>query len=203
MKPTVLMFVKAPVLGAVKTRLAATVGDDEALRAHCWLVQRQVSQLPADWPLEVHYAPGTEAAEAQMREWLGEADGRTFWPQPEEDLGGRLRAATAAAFGREAEAVLLIGGDCPELDEAGLRDAARALERAPVVLGPARDGGYYLLGMRRPRLELLDGIAWSTSEVAAQTRARADEAGVAVAELPMRGDVDTAEDWAPWAERLR
>ncbi len=202
MKPTVLIFLKVPEAGAVKTRLAAVVGEVRALAIYRWLVERQVAAIPRDWPVEVHYAPGTAAAEAAMRGWLGEALGRSFWPQSEGDLGERLQSATQAAFGRGAEAVFLIGGDCPDLDETRLREAAAAMVAADVAMAPARDGGYCLLGMRAPQLELLTGIAWSTARVAAQTRERAQAAGLALVELAEMADVDTAEDWAPWDSRL-
>ena len=202
MTPTVLIFLKAPAEGAVKTRLASGVGDARALAIYRWLVERQLAAIPRGWSVEVHYAPGTPAAAAAMRSWLGEASGRSYWPQPEGDLGARLQAATAAAFGRGAAAVFLIGGDCPELNETRLRSAAAALADHEAVMGPARDGGYYLLGMRAPRLDLLRHITWSTARVAEQTRERAAAAGIPLAELESLADVDTAEDWAPWDSRL-
>ncbi len=202
MTPTVLIFLKAPVAGAVKTRLARAMGDGRALAIYRWLAERQLAAIPVGWSVEVHFAPGDAAGAVEMRAWLGEAEGRTFWPQCEGDLGVRLRAATASAFARGAEAVFLIGGDCPALDAARFTAAARALEGADGVLGPARDGGYYLLGLRAPRLELFEGIAWSTSQVAEQTRVRARRAGLELAELETLADVDTAEDWRAWAEHL-
>lgn len=131
-----------------------------------------------------------------MRRWLRplhpELD---FTAQRRGDLGARLAAACAREFARGAPSVLAIGGDCPGLDAAILRKAARALERTDVVLGPARDGGYYLIGLNQPQAELFDRIAWSTPAVLAQTRMRIHAAGLTFTELPQLEDVDDAASW--------
>ena len=202
MIPTVLIFLKTPVRGQVKTRLAVDVGEAEALRIYRWLVERQMAAIPAGWSVEVHYAPGTEEAGLAMRSWLGEAPGRSFWPQPEAGLGERLWVAMEGAFGRGAPGVFLIGGDCPELDAAALREAAESLQGADVVMSPALDGGYVLLGMRAAWPQLLCGIEWSTAHVAGQTRARVAESGLRLAELRFRADIDTARDWHRFKTRL-
>lgn len=193
MNPTVLIFLKAPVAGRVKTRLAADLGDAEAVRIYCWLTERQLAAVPAGWPVEVHFTPA--GAEPLMRSWLGQKAGRTYHPQVEGELGTRLAAATAAALARGAEAVCLVGGDCAELDAPRLRAAATALDAHDAVLGPAADGGFYLLAMKALPAGLFDGIAWSTAVVAEQTRARLRAAGCRWHELPVLRDVDTAEDW--------
>jgi len=193
MNPTVLIFLKAPVAGAVKTRLAAEVGEARALRIYRGLAERQLAAIPAGWPVEVHFTPA--GAEATMRAWLGEASGRTWHPQPDTDLGNRLATAVAGAFGRGAGAVVLIGGDCPGLGTSELRAAAAALRTCDAVMGPATDGGYYLLGLRAACPAWFADIAWSTPMVAAQTRAVADRLGLTLRELPKLRDVDTAADW--------
>ncbi|MCF3649315.1 TIGR04282 family arsenosugar biosynthesis glycosyltransferase [Synoicihabitans lomoniglobus] len=193
MTPTVLIFLKAPVAGAVKTRLAVDVGEAEALRIYRWLAERQLAAIPSTWPVEVHFSPAPAAAE--MKAWLGEAKGRTFWPQVEAGLGERLRHAMAGAFARSAEAVFLIGGDCPGLNAKVLNRARDALREHDVVMGPACDGGYYLLGMTTARPELLHDIAWSSDRVASQTRQRVEAAGLALAELNPLRDVDRLADW--------
>lgn len=193
MIPTVLIFLKAPVAGAVKTRLAVELGDAEALRIYRWMAERQLAAVPAGWPVEVHFTPA-DTGEA-MRNWLGEAADRAYFAQPDVDLGARLQLAAEAAFGRGAPAVFLIGGDCPRLDAAALTEAAGRLAKSDAVMGPAVDGGYYLLGLRAPRAAWFEGIAWSTPAVAQQTRDRAKAMGLRLAELPVRRDVDTRADW--------
>lgn len=194
MTPTILIFLKAPVPGQAKTRLAAGVGDDAAMEIYQRLVHRQMANLPTDWPVEVHFAPAHE--EPLMRAWVGEAAHRTFYPQIEDELGERLIHAMKGAFERGAKGVFLIGGDCPELDGARLRRAASRLQDVDVVMGPTFDGGYYLLGMGKPRDALLTHGEWGTSTVADSTRAIAGRNRWSMHELSTLQDVDTAEDWA-------
>lgn len=194
MTPTILIFLKAPVAGQAKTRLAAGVGDARAMEIYQKLVHRQMAALPVDWPVEVHFAPARE--ERLMRAWVGESPHRSFFPQVEEALGDRLRHATLGAFNRGARGVLLLGGDCPELDTARFGEAAVALEQHDVVMGPTFDGGYYLIGMGRRRTALFHHEEWGTGTVAERTRTIARREGWTLDELPQLRDVDTAEDWA-------
>mgnify|MGYP003675933734 CR=1 FL=1 len=193
MNPTILIFLKAPQLGRVKTRLAAEIGDAAALDAYRRLVARQMAALPTGWSVEVQFTPA--AAEAEMRRWLGEAPGRQFVAQREGDLGAKLAFAVEGAFIRGAARVLLIGGDCAELGGREFTAAARGLESHEVVLGPSKDGGYYLLGLRREHPEVFEGIAWSTGAVAEQTRQRLRTRAIAWQELNELRDVDTLADW--------
>lgn len=202
MIPTVVAMLKAPTPGTVKTRLAEALGAEGAAAVYRWLVERQLAALPTEWRVEVHGAPAAELG--GLARWLGPRP--RYEPQVEGDLGARLTAAVAGAFGRGAEAVLCIGGDCPGLGEAGLREAARVLEDVEAVLGPALDGGYYLLGLRRPCAGVFDGVAWSTAEVAEQTRRRLAAAGLRWRELAVLEDVDDAASWrraqAVWPGRV-
>ena len=193
MTPTILIFLKAPVPGQAKTRLAAGVGDDAAMEIYQKLVHHQMAALPEDWPVEVHFAPAEE--EPLMRAWVGESSNRAFFPQVDGGLGARLVHATKAAFERGAEGVVLLGGDCPEVNATILTRAAEMISARTVVLGPAFDGGYYLLGVGAPHVALLAHDEWGGSTVAATTRRLAKGQGLAVRELPRLRDVDTMEDW--------
>lgn len=192
MTPTILIFLKAPVQGRVKTRLAVGIGEEAALRAYRRLVERQMAALPEGWPVEVHYAPA--GAETMMRDWLGNRP--RYVAQPEGDLGHRLRSATEGAFAGGAEAVCLIGGDCPKLGVEHFEQAAATLEEVDAVMGPTIDGGYYLLAMRGPHLALLDHNVWSTPTVAQMSQVIALREDLNLRELEMLRDVDTAADWA-------
>lgn len=195
MRPTLVLMVKAPTAGAVKTRLASSVGALRATAIYRALVERQLLAVPATWPVVVCFDPPER--EAAMRTWLmsfREA-GVVFSAQTTGDLGQRLSAATADAFEAEAEAVILIGGDCPYLTGAILEAAAVTLAATDVVLGPASDGGYYLIGLRRPEPALFSGIAWSSPQVLAQTRARCMAAGLSVREVAELEDVDDEASW--------
>jgi hypothetical protein len=190
MTATVAIFLKAPRSGSVKTRLAATIGDRQALRLYRVMASRTLAAVSdAGFEATIWFAPADAGAE--MRHWLGEQ-----WdlrPQASGDLGARLAAAEqAVARGREW---LAIGGDCPRLDAELLGVAAAVVARDEIALGPTTDGGYYLIGGRTPLpARLFDGMAWSTSGVLDETRARLRRAGVAWRELPTLRDVDTAED---------
>lgn len=193
MKPTILIFLKAPERGTVKTRLAAGIGPDAALAAYRRLVERQVAAVPEGWPVEIQFTPAK--SEAEMRAWLGDAAGRTFKPQCEGGLGERLEHAVDGAFRTGARGVMLMGGDCAELGAAEIEEAAMALRRHGAVIGPSRDGGYYLLGLADNRREVFANIAWSTEVVAEQTRDRLRQLNLKWVELAVLRDVDTVEDW--------
>ncbi|GAB5562536.1 MAG: TIGR04282 family arsenosugar biosynthesis glycosyltransferase [Synoicihabitans sp.] len=200
MNPTILIFLKAPLLGTVKTRLAKDVGDEAALEIYRSLVQRQMAAIPPEWPVEIHFSPPTE--EGLMRRWLGEQKEWTFWPQAEGGLGMRLNFAMSEAFSRGAHAVMLIGGDCPELRRAQFEQARDELQSHDVVMGPSLDGGYYLLASDQPRGELFENVAWSTAEVAPRTREIIAEQGWRHSELAELGDVDTLADWEKLRNRI-
>ncbi len=193
--PTLILLLKAPVEGSVKTRLAATLGAAKAVVIYRCLVVRQVRAIPEGWTATVHYDPPDNGV--GMEAWLGPLRAELrFAPQCDGDLGRRLAHAFAGEFARGAESVIAIGGDCPGLDAEMLRAAGSALGKADVVIGPAADGGYYLVGLRRrvaPRL--FEDVDWSTPRVLEQTRARIREAGLTHAELPVLEDVDDAASW--------
>lgn len=189
--PVVVLMLKAPRAGLVKTRLAAAIGPAEATRVYRLLAERQLAAIPPDWPVEIHFAPAD--ARDEMRAWLGPRP--TLVPQSEGDLGARLIHAVADTFERGAPAALVIGGDCPELDEATLRSAADALRRNPLVLGPTTDGGYYLIGLDQPRPELFADIPWSTERVLAATLHQAKSVNLNARLLAKKSDIDTLEDF--------
>ncbi|MGE5232286.1 MAG: TIGR04282 family arsenosugar biosynthesis glycosyltransferase [Deltaproteobacteria bacterium] len=191
-----VVFARAPEPGRVKTRLAREIGEAAALEAYRELgtaVMGAVGVL-RDCEVVVAYTPAER--EGLVRGWLGSVPG--YEPQPEGDLGARMLGAIARRCAAGAERVLVIGTDCPDLDARLLETAFARLGRADAVLGPAADGGYYLVGMKRPIPELFREIPWSTPATLSATLARAAGAGVSVALLEERRDVDTAEDWRAW-----
>lgn len=197
MIPTIVLMLKAPVAGKVKTRLAAEIGAVAAVAAYRQLVEHLGAGLPPEWPVEVHFSP--REAEREMRGWLGER--AAYYAQVPGDLGERLLAAASGAVARGASAVFLIGGDCPGLDDEILRAAAAGLTKHDAVLGPARDGGYYLLGIKLVDHSLFHDIPWSTAEVAAKTRQRLRQVGWSWLELAEQEDVDDRASWDRARER--
>jgi hypothetical protein len=195
-----LVFVRAPVAGRVKTRLAAALGAEGALLIYRRLAEHALREARAmGGEVRVHFTPAD--AETEVRAWLGE--GPRYRPQSAGDLGARMESAFRAAFDEGADRVIIIGSDLPELSAALLRRAFDALESHPAVIGPARDGGYYLLGMRTMIEGVFDGMPWSTDEVLARTLERLRAAGIEPAVLDTLTDVDEVADlpagWAEWA----
>jgi rSAM/selenodomain-associated transferase 1 len=195
----VQLFLKAPRPGTVKTRLAASVGEAEAVRIYRGLAERQLNALERkpDRRIEIHYAP--EGAESEMRAWLGED--LDCLPQCEGDLGDRLAYAVERAFQSGAKHVFCLGADCPALEESHIQQAGKALRDVDVVFGPATDGGYYLLALKACHPCLFRDIPWSTSNTLEVSRLRASAAGLSVALLKQESDVDTLEDWQRFSNR--
>jgi len=190
----VLVFVRAPEIGKVKTRLAREIGGAEALRIYRRLGSHAVAQADgASAVLRIHYTP--EHDPDAVVDWLGA--GRVYLPQPSGDLGDRIAAAFEAAFRDGHAPVVIVGSDIPDLSTARIDRALSLLEDHPVVVGPASDGGYWLLGLREPRPSLFRGIPWSTPRVLAMTLERLRAEGVEPALLPRLTDVDEAKDLPP------
>lgn len=184
----VLVFAKAPVPGAVKTRLARAVGAEAAARlAGAFLVDtcRMRSSLPAV-RLVLVLSGDPRALPPALR------DVET-WPQSEGDLGDRLTAGLARALSSGPWAIA-VGGDSPGLSRDRLVDAERALAAGDSVIGPCDDGGFYLLGLRDLPDGLLSGLPWSQPTTLAATLARLRERGRAPVVLPPWFDVDRVED---------
>lgn len=191
MKPTVIVMLKAPRAGEVKTRLGREIGIAAALTAYRGLVEHQLRQMPEGWPVQVAYAPTD--AETEMRTWLG--DSFEYFAQTTRDLGQRLAAASQLHFLRSVSPLLIIGGDCPYLTRDYLLQLAVRFRDSDAVLAPARDGGYCLLGLRAANDHVFQDIAWSTSAVLEQTRQRLRAAGLRWVEAEAVEDVDDLASW--------
>ena len=189
--PTILFFLKAPVAGLVKTRLARDLGNEEALSAYTKLVHHQVKNLPEGWPVEVHY---TGTSDIQMlKEWL--SLDANYFSQWGDNLGERLAHAFESSFARGAAKAVAIGGDCPYLNQPVFKLLDTNLRENDVVIGPSSDGGYYLIGMRECCSELFDSIDWSTDKVLDQTIERMNLADIKYSLLPELEDVDDLPAW--------
>ncbi|MEE8169543.1 MAG: TIGR04282 family arsenosugar biosynthesis glycosyltransferase [Phycisphaerae bacterium] len=191
-----IIFAKYPQPGRVKTRLIGSISAEQAaeLHRHCLVATWRVAAgVPGTRPL---LAISPDDAATEFQRVLG--DDAACRPQGQGDLGARLERAARRAFEESAGRVILLGCDCPSLDRRTIETALRALDDADVVLGPAVDGGYYLLGLRSSAPLLFERIDWGTDRVAAQTRARCDEAGLSIHELAALRDLDRWEDLAAW-----
>jgi rSAM/selenodomain-associated transferase 1 len=193
-----LIFAKAPTPGRVKTRLATRIGESAATAAYRRLAN-QTAAAAATAKVDrvtVYYDPPGNEPETMVRLLLGH-EHWLYTPQAQGDLGVRLRQAFAATL-TIAQRVVIIGTDCPQLDGALITSAFSALRETPLVLGPACDGGYYLIGLSCLHPELFTDIAWSTSTVLEQTLARASIASITPHILPMLEDVDDEPSYRRW-----
>jgi hypothetical protein len=194
-----IVLLKAPRPGAVKTRLAQTLGAEAACAAYRQLVGQLLKRIGGIDHVQLRFAP--DDAGEEIRPWL-----RPGWSaagQGGGDLGERLARTFQDAFAAGARRVVVIGGDCPEIAAQDIEAAWAALARCDLVLGPAADGGYWLVGLRVMERPLFSGIAWSTGDVLQQTLDCARAAGRTVELLRELHDVDTEADWRRFLERAK
>ncbi len=187
-----MIFCKAPVPGQVKTRLMPDLTAYQAADLHRELSTRTLELATAGQlcPVQLWCAPDTDhpfftAATADYPVSLKQQQGR--------DLGERMQNAFSSALADHSGA-LLVGCDCPSLTETDLEDALTALAVNDVVLSPAEDGGYVLIGLSRLCPELFAGLAWGTSDILMQTRNRIGRSRLRYRELKEQWDLDTPED---------
>lgn len=197
-KECLILFTRYPEPGKTKTRLIPLLGAEGAATIQRQMTEQklaEVNQLLTFYPLsvEVYFAGGNEQL---MQEWLGL--NWVYRRQSEGNIGDRMASAFQASFAAAMKAVVLIGTDCPELNAPLMAEAFQLLGQHDLVLGPALDGGYYLIGLRRFIPEIFTGIPWSTAEVLQQTITIAQKLGLAVAKLPLLSDVDRPEDLSVW-----
>jgi rSAM/selenodomain-associated transferase 2/rSAM/selenodomain-associated transferase 1 len=196
MKEQLLLFARYPVPGHAKTRLIPALGQEGAARLHRRLTEQTagVARLAGACEDATVTVCFTGAARRDFRSWLG--SDFAYAAQSGGDLGVRLLTAFASAFRGGTRRVVVFGSDVPELSAGILHQALAGLREHDVVLGPAADGGYYLIGMKRDRPELFAEIDWGTERVCAQTLAAIERQGLAVRELPALSDVDLPKDAA-------
>ncbi|MHC4877612.1 MAG: TIGR04282 family arsenosugar biosynthesis glycosyltransferase [Planctomycetota bacterium] len=194
---TLVLFAKQPIAGTVKTRLAASWSPERAARLYeCFLRDQFERFNNAGERRIVGFAPDDQAA----HDWFASAAGNwDFWPQPETSLGGRMAECFERWCSGPDDRMVLIGSDSPNLPDRAFEQAWSLLEAHDVVLGPAADGGYWLVGLRgsAPHARaIFDDIDWSTSEVLRQTVNRVRSLNLTLALLPLWFDVDTEAEVA-------
>jgi hypothetical protein len=189
-----MMFVRAPERGAVKSRLATSVGEDVALELYKCFVRDMVEMLARGrQPFTIFFHP--PESRQRVVQWLG--DKYTLLPQVGDDLGERMKNAFKMVFSEGLNYALLIGSDSPDLPSLLIDEAFASLKDHDAVVGPSHDGGYYLIGFRADTFlpQVFDGIFWSTPEVFLQTldvlkKARRGHTHI----LPKWRDIDTLDD---------
>lgn len=195
MKECLIIFTRYPEPGKTKTRLIPVLGAEGAAKLQRQMTEQKLAeakQLHAINPisLEIHFTGGNQQL---MQNWLGNL---TYKQQSEGDIGCRMAAAFQTAFEAGMSRVVLIGIDCPDLKVELMLDAFQALNKHDLVLGPAKDGGYYLIGLNYLISELFISISWSTEKVLEQTQNISQKLELAIAYLPILSDIDRPEDLA-------
>lgn len=194
-----IVFTRYPEPGKTKTRLIPALGALGAATLHQQMTEYVLSQAKAlqsihPISIEVRFAGGEQQL---MQNWLGE-----HWhyvAQGTGDLGCRMETALVAAFQNKIESVAIIGSDCPQLQAELIYQAFQLLhQNQDLVLGPALDGGYYLIGLRHLIPELFTGIDWGTERVLQQTVNIAKQLNLKITYLPTLADVDRPEDLYIW-----
>lgn len=199
--PRLIVYAKRPLANYAKTRLGSVIGEQQAAGVYARLLYTHLLELLSAnlSDISIELSVTSVADVAFFADAFPEL---TVRPQIEGDLGRRMAASFERAFAEGAESVVLTGSDIPGLDSRIVLTAFDALETTPVVIGPAEDGGYYLIGMRAPGASLFDGIEWSSERVLTQTEALAQAQGLKITYLPELSDVDTVEDFCRWREMI-
>ncbi|MGE3852461.1 MAG: TIGR04282 family arsenosugar biosynthesis glycosyltransferase [Planctomycetota bacterium] len=195
-RDTLVVFMRWPDIGRCKTRLEPVLGAADTRRLYRAMVEKTFAAAHPLSTLGKHIVAYVEPADRcnDVAEWLG--SGLSVWPQPEGDLGSRCRHAMRRAFDEGAKRVAIIGSDLPHISPLLLAEAFSVLREQAAVIGPAADGGFWLLGLSRELPDTFDGVPWSTREALAGLQKQLAAAGVVAHMLPVLRDVDTPDDLA-------
>ncbi len=191
-----IQFTRAPQEGRVKTRMLTHLSAVQACELHCELTLWTCRQLLDSGFGDVELSVAGDAQHALFRRCVAMGVSRVSQQQGT-DLGQRMYNAMQRALAHYAS-VILVGSDCPGIDPGYLGQAVAALHTAPVVVGPATDGGYVLLGARVITRDIFQEIPWGTDQVYARTRVALTRSELAWVELPWLTDIDTPNDLQVW-----
>lgn len=202
MRKGLLVFARDPVPGQVKTRLAASIGNQAAAELYETMLQDVLKTAGQLNCIETVVFWGCEEGSLPHLAGKYRCNSRSQSPG---DLGQRMQAAFEDMFASGFDACCIIGSDAPDLPAAYILEAFQRLEmhQTDVVFGPSRDGGYYLLGMKQLRPQLFTDIPWSSAEVLEKSLVAARDSGATTALLPEWQDIDTLEDLHAYQERKR
>ncbi|RJP80086.1 MAG: glycosyltransferase [Desulfobacteraceae bacterium] len=192
-KNCIIVFLRAPESGKVKTRLSGELGSEATLVLYQNFVMDILHTVhKANTDILIFFCP--EEAEALVSKWLGNHD--SLHPQAGENLGIRMANAFIHAFSSGYDRAVLIGTDCPEITEKILREAFSEIDDTGCVIGPSMDGGYYLIGFKKKTFteKVFHDVTWGTGVVYGQTLERCGQADIHPHILPRLNDIDTLDD---------
>lgn len=190
----IIVFEKNPKLGKVKTRLAETIGAEKALEIYRYLLGLTHSVVDLTPYHKIIY----------FSEFIPDGTSKgnySFGLQKKGDLGNKMSYSFLESFEKGFEKIIIIGTDCPEISPELLHQAFDILDEKDAVIGPASDGGYYLLGMKSYHPELFKNMIWSTSSVYNETTEKFKESDLSYGVLEVLNDIDTEDDWNAYLEK--
>ena len=198
MTETLIIFSRYPEPGKTKTRLIPALGAEGAAELQRKMTEHilktaQEYKSRQDVTIEVHFAGGNGEL---MFEWLG--NGIKYVSQVSGDLGHKMHLAFDRSFKLGSQRVVTIGIDCPDISQEILENAFNSLQKQDLVLGPAKDGGYYLIGLNQTLPQLFQNINWGTEKVLNQTEYIAQQLNLSIHYLPALSDVDRPQDLTIW-----
>jgi len=194
-------FLKFPQPGQVKTRLASDLGEELACALYRDMAERVITEVfPLNQSYELILFVDPQHSLDEYRSWLG--DQFSFQVQSGHTLGDRMFQACSWALEHKYDRVIIVGSDCPGMDEDFVVDAFSAMEKTDFVLGPSSDGGYYLIGMKLAHEFVFDDIAWSEPDVCDLTVERIEARDLKTTLLEEKQDIDNADDLARFRQGL-
>ncbi len=202
LKETLIIYSRYPEPGKTKTRMIPQLGAEDAAQLQREMTEHTLNtakKIKSDREIniEIHFAGGNQHL---MSDWLGK-DIKCV-PQISGDLGDRMNSSFTQAFDSNSRGVVTIGIDCPDIDRQILNNAFNSLQNNDLVLGVAKDGGYYLIGLNKATPELFQNIDWGTDKVLNQTKAIAQQLNLNTQYLTTLSDVDRPEDLHVWQKYL-
>lgn len=202
MKKHLIIYAKRPLPGYVKTRLGAAIGMEASAGVYARILYSYMLDLMRNiGPL---YRIGLSVASPDDVGFFKLAFPElTVCPQVNGDLGVRMESSFQQAFDEGADCAVLTGSDIPGLSSDIVTQAFTLLENHHSVIGPASDGGYYLIGMRSPGFKLFNNIMWSTDQVLAETEKRARQQNITMVHVPTLNDMDDAVEYEVWREKIK
>ena len=194
-KHVIIVFLRVPQLGAVKSRLAAAIGEDQALAIYEYMLNRTMQTIDAVSTVDkaLFYYPDVPHERFKVQH-------ASYHLQTGKDLGEKMNRAFTTVL-QNHESAIIVGTDCPDLTTEIINEAFAKLSQNDLVLGPAADGGYYLMGLKRPTPFLFDNIDWGTDKVLEQTQVCAENGGLTLATVDTLSDIDYEEDWRDYCSR--
>jgi rSAM/selenodomain-associated transferase 1 len=200
-KKTIIVFTRYPEIGKTKTRLIPAIGAEKAANLQRKMTEKTLQKVSKikenistdenEIDVKIYYNGGSLLL---MQQWLGHD--LTLIKQIEGELGAKMYSALENNYHQNQTPVIIIGIDCPFLDQKILFQALTAVENNDLVIGKAEDGGYYLIGLNKPRKKLFDNINWGTDQVYNQTIQIAQTLNLSIHNLPVLKDIDRPEDLA-------